>query len=379
MFQDIKQPSSSEKTLKLGYWRRLKAWWGSLSRNWRFAIISGALLLFGAGALGYFFLISAKSEPVLEITKQEKPPPTTVASPLTGVQVQPELAQRTVTALMIENSMEARPQSGLMEAGMMFEAIAEGGITRFLALFQEGQPQYIGPVRSLRPYYIDWAAAFDAPIGHVGGSPDALSQIRSGGKDLDQFFNPGSYWRQPTRASPHNVYTSFERLDALNKAKGYTSSKFTPWPRKPDAPQAVPAAKGINVNISSGNYNSRYDYDAASNSYLRSQGGRPHIITSSADDKTGQQLKPKVVVVLMMPYSLSGKYSVYVTSGSGAALIFQDGGVSDATWTKADRASQFKFTDAAGKEVKFNAGQTWVVVVASRDRVTYEAAPPPPN
>jgi hypothetical protein len=230
----------------------------------------------------------------------------------------------------------------------------------------------------LRPYYIDWASAFDAPIAHVGGSPDALSQIRSGGKDLDQFFNPGSYWRQSNRASPHNVYTSFERLDALNKAKGYTSSKFTPWQRKKDQPQAVPAAKAANVNISSGNYNSRYDFDATSNSYLRSQGGKPHIITSSADDKTGQQLRPKVIVVLMIPYSLSGKYSVYVTSGSGAALVFQDGGVSDATWKKDDRASQFKFTDAAGKEVKFNAGQTWVAVVASRDRVTYEAAPPPP-
>lgn len=377
MFEDIEPPKETEGNIKTGYWRHLRSWWKGLNRNLRFGIISAALLLFGAGALGYYYLLPPKSESALEITKQEKPPPTTVASPLSGVQIEPELAKRPVTGIMIENSLVARPQSGLTEAGVVFEAIAEGGITRFITLYQESQPQYVGPVRSLRPYYIDWAAAFDASIAHVGGSPDALAQIRSGGKDLDQFFNPGSYWRVSSRASPHNVYTSFERMDALNKAKGYTSSKFTPWPRKPDAPQATPAAKAINVNISSVLYNSRYDYDPATNTYLRSEGGKPHVITASADDKTGQQLHPKVILVLVMPYSLNGKYSVYGTSGSGTVLAFQDGGVTEGTWTKKDRVSQFTFTDASGKEIKLNAGQTWVTAVASRDKVTFEAAPPP--
>ena len=155
---------------------------------------------------------------------------------------------------MIENSLDARPQSGINQAGVIFEAIAEGGITRFITLYQEAQPQYVGPVRSLRPYYIDWAAAFDAPIAHVGGSPDALKQIRNGGKDLDQFFNPGAYWRQSTRAAPHNVYTSFKNMDKLNKAKGYKSSKFTPWPRKEDSPLETPTAATIKVSISSANF-----------------------------------------------------------------------------------------------------------------------------
>jgi hypothetical protein len=370
------QQAKDPKRPPVKHLKKLKTWWKGLNRNVRFGIISAALLLFGAAALGYFFLISPKGEPVLEVAKSK--PKTTVPSPLTGVEVAPELAARPVTAIMIENSTDARPQSGLTDAGVIFEAIAEGGITRFITMYQEGQPQYIGPVRSLRPYYIDWAMAFDAPIAHVGGSPDALKQIRGKGKDLDQFFNPGSYWRQPSRASPHNVYTSFERLDALNKKKDFTSSKFTPWQRKKDSPQPVPAAKTIKVNISSANYNSHYDYDAESNTYVRSQAGKRHIITASQNDKNGQPLRPKMVIVLIMSYSLNGKYSVYDTTGSGAALIFQDGGVSNATWAKSDRASQFKFTDAAGKEVRFNAGQAWVVAVASRDKVTYEAAPPPP-
>jgi hypothetical protein len=104
---------------------------------------------------------------------------------------------------MIENSPDARPQSGLQDAGVVVEAIAEGGITRFLTLFQESQPQYIGPVRSLRPYYIDFAAPFQAGIAHVGGSPEALSRVRNGSyRDLDQFFNSAYFSRISARPAP---------------------------------------------------------------------------------------------------------------------------------------------------------------------------------
>jgi hypothetical protein len=208
-------------------------------------------------------------------------------------------------------------------------------------------------------------------VAHVGGSPDALAQIRSGGKDLDQFFNSGSYWRQPTRPAPHNVYTSFQRMDALNQKKGYTASRFSSWPRKEDKKLAQPTAKSINIAISSALYNSHYDYDAASNSYLRSEGGKPHMITATPGDKIGQQLHPKVVVVLILPYHLSGKYSVYGTSGSGPAYIFQDGGVTQGNWTKADRPGQISFTDASNQPIKLNAGQTWVTALSAANKLTY--------
>ncbi len=354
--------------------RKLVNWWLHLNRNWRFAIISFILLLFAAGAIGFFYYTRPTAQTSIAITKRPKPTPITIASPLTGVQVAPELAKRPVTGIMIENSLDARPQSGLQDAGVIFEAIAEGGITRFLTLYQEGQPQYVGPVRSLRPYYIDWATSFDASIAHVGGSPDALSQIRGGGKDLDQFFNAGSYWRQSTRPSPHNVYTSFEKMDALNKAKGYTNSKFTPWPRKKDQPLVTPTAKSIDINISSYYFNSHYDYDAKTNAYLRFEGGAAHMVTTSAADTAGQQLHPKVFIALVMPYSISsdGQHSVYNTYGSGVAYIFQDGGVAQGTWAKADRTSQFSFTDASGAPIKLDAGQTWVVAVANTGMVTYK-------
>ncbi|MBX4201352.1 DUF3048 domain-containing protein [Candidatus Saccharibacteria bacterium] len=355
------------------FWR----WWLGLSRNERFAFISVALLLFGVVSVLWFAFVRPASAPAIEITKHAKklpPAPTTVASPLTGAQVDPALAARPVTAIMIENSIYARPQSGLQEAGVVVEAVAEGGITRFLALFQENTPQYIGPVRSLRPYYIHFAAPFQASIAHVGGSPEALSTVRNGNyRDLDQFFNAGSYARVSSREAPHNVYTSFAKLDALNQAKGYTTSTYTIWPRKADKKLAVPTAKTIDIKISSAEYYSHYDYDAATNLYNRSEGGKPHLELVSSDNVPGVQIRPKVVIALVMPYSIAadGQHSVYGDTGTGTAYVFQDGGVTQGTWSKADSGSQIQFSDGASAPLKLNTGQVWMTLVADTAKVTY--------
>jgi hypothetical protein len=376
---ELEKPIKNRKVLIaphkhfIRFWR----WWLGLSKNERFALISVALLVFGVFSILWFGFIQPTSEPSLTIVHHDKPKPKapiTVASPLTGVQVSPELASRPVTGIMIENSVFARPQSGLQDAGVVYEAIAEGGITRFLSLFQDATPQHIGPVRSLRPYYIDFAAPFQASIAHVGGSPDALSRVRNGSyRDIDQFFNSGYYQRASYRDAPHNVYTSFAQLDALNKAKGYTSSNFTIWPRKADKKLADPTAKTINIQISSPDYYSHYDYDAAANTYNRSEGGAPHLELVSAGDKTGVQIHPKVLIALVMAYSIAadGQHSVYADTGSGAALVFQDGGITQGTWSKADDASQIQFSDPAGAPLKLDAGQTWITLVANSSKVSY--------
>jgi len=367
------------------HFRRFWGWWLRQNRNERFAIIAGALLIFGAASIGYFYFIQPNSNPSLEIIHHPKKPvkpaaPATVASPLTGVQVAPDLAKRPVTGIMIENSDAARPQSGLQDAGVVYEAIAEAGITRFLALFQDSSPQYIGPVRSLRPYYIDYAAAFQASIVHVGGSPDALAQVSSGGyRNLDQFANGGSFYRVSSRYAPHNVYTDFARLDALNQRKGYTSSLFTSWPRKAEKKLDTPTAKVIDFAISSADYYAHYDYDTTSNSYLRSEGAQPHLDYVSAADKTGIRLQPKVVIGLVVPQgqgaldSSGAYYTDYDTSGNGQAFIFQDGGVTVGSWSKADRNSQINFTDSSGAPVKLNPGQTWITLLGSASKITYRA------
>jgi hypothetical protein len=360
------------------HFKRFWRFWLGLGRNERFSIIAAMLLIFGAGAIGWFYFIQPKPEAQIIISRHVKAAPKaplTLASPLTGVQVDPALTNRPVTGIMIENSVFARPQSGLQDAGVVYEAIAEGGITRFLALFQEAQPQYVGPVRSLRPYYIDFAAPFQASIAHVGGSPEALARVRNGSyRDIDQFFNSGFYYRNSLRAAPHNVYTSFSRLDTLNHAKGYTSSTFTVWPRKADKKLAIPTAKSIDVQISSPDYYSHYDYEAASNTYVRNEGGAPHLELTSANDRTGVRIAPKVIITMVMGYSIAAdrQHSVYGDTGSGQAMIFQDGGVTNATWVKPDQASQIAFMDANNQPIKLNTGQTWLTLVAAPNKVIYK-------
>jgi hypothetical protein len=195
---------------------------------------------------------------------------------------------------------------------------------------------------------------------------------------LDQFYNGDYFTRINTRDAPHNVYTSFSELDQLNQSKGYTTSTFTSWPRKADKKLVTPTAKTLDFAISSADFYAHYDYDATTNTYLRSEGGAAHLDLVSASDTAGVHLHPKVVIAAVMPLSngeldASGAYySEYSDTGSGTAYIFQDGGVTVGQWIKSDTNSQIVFADASGVPVKLNAGQTWISIVSSTGEVSYK-------
>lgn len=350
-------------------------------RNW--AILHRSKLLFatailvvvGSGATLLAIMYQAPQPKIAQSKVVPKPkPPKPIPkpkSPLTGVEVADEATtKRQVTAIMIENCPDARPQSGLYDAGIVYEAIAEGGITRFLALYQEARPGLIGPVRSVRPYYVEWLTPYDAAVAHIGGSRRALDLVRNGSyKDIDQFFNSAAYWRAKDRYAPHNVYTNFDRLDALNQKKGFVTSTFTGFLRKPDAPSAAPTASTVTVNISGPTYNSTYAYDKPHNRYVRSHSGKPH------NDREVGQIGPKVVAVIKVPTSIGfedGNREQMNTVGSGQAYIFQDGNAIEGTWTKADIKSPIIFKDIGGKEITLNAGQTWITAIAPNKSVTWQ-------
>lgn len=331
-------------------------------------ILAGAGILLASGLIAAAVLYQPpKTNSPKSALKTTVIQPTIYYSPLTGEKVPDQAStQAAVTGIMIENSPEARPQSGIKSAGVVYEAIAEGGITRFLALYQQAKPQLVGPVRSVRLYYVDWVAPFQASIAHIGGSKFALDEVRNGKyRDIDQFFNAGSYWRATDRYAPHNVYTSFERLDALNNKKGYTTSAFTAWPRQDGNPVETPNATSINVTISGPAYNSHYDYDRATNTYHRSVGGAPHI------DREAGLITPSTVIVMdtvMTRVFEDGYREQITTTGAGRARIFQNGTVIEGTWTKADRGSQISFTDATGQPVPLNRGQTWITAIPTNQR-----------
>ncbi|MFZ1249054.1 MAG: DUF3048 domain-containing protein [Candidatus Saccharimonadales bacterium] len=384
----VENPQTSPK-------RKFPAWHWPLNKKWTIVAVAVALLLIGGSVAAYVATRPQATQPT--VTKKPKKPAvakvTTVASTLSGLQVDPSVNQRPVTGVMIENSQDARPQSGLDQAGVVFEAIAEGGITRFLALYQDTQPDYLGPVRSARPYYVQWCMGFDCALAHAGGSPEALSNIRAWGtKDLDQFSNSGPYQRISSRYAPHNLYSSIAKLNELEASKGFGAANFTGFTRKTDTPYQAPAAPQatakptktpakpqdtrtpasvIDVAISSGAFNSHLEYDTKSNSYLRSQAGAPHMVVDAAGAQ--KQLNPKNVVALVMEYGLEAddSHSRYTVTGTGQAFIFLDGTVTTATWSKAETNAPLQLLDAAGKPIPLNAGQTWFTAVSAANLVTY--------
>lgn len=285
-----------------------------------------------------------------------------VTSNLTGLEVKESINKRKVIAMMVENSPDARPQSSLSKAGVVFEAIAEGGITRFCALYLDNMPGYLGPVRSVRPYYVNWLAGFDAAVGHAGGSAEGLAQVaRLKVSDLD-YTKVFAYQRVGSRIAPHNLYANLKKLQ-----KGRKASDFKGFKRKPAVANTGKAkVRNIRFDISSGLYNSRFVYSKKTNDYKRFMAGQPH-----KDQATGKAIRPDVVIGLITNYSQSGIYSVYRTTGKGKILVFQDGKVQKGTWKKKSPKAPLRFYDQKGGSLLLNPGQTWITALASKGEAKY--------
>ncbi len=309
------------------------------------------------------------------------PEPKTIPSLLNGVEVESSLATRHPLAIMIENLLPARPQAGLGDASIVYEAITEGGITRFMAVYGATLPAKAGPVRSARSVFIDYAEEYtpgSAYYAHVGGASDALGKI-SGDHvyDLNQFaIGAKAFQRFPKAgvASEHTMYTFPEKLYEAAQGLGYkTNSDFRPWKFKNDAAIADRAeAQTITIPFSSDTYTVKYVYDKTTNTYKRFLAGTEH-----KDANTGTQLAPKTVVVTFVNYeNLTGsKKNVQKvgTIGEGSAKVFMDGKVIEAKWKKPSSPGRTIYTDAAtGKEIELNRGQIFIELPKTGTAITVQ-------
>ncbi len=297
--------------------------------------------------------------------------------------------------VMIENHLEARPQSGLSSADIIYEAVAEGGITRFLAMYYCQDAEFVGPVRSARTYYVDFVSEYGQfPLyAHVGGAntpgpANALGQISdygwAGVNDLNQFsIGFPVYVRDYDRlgrtvATEHTVYSSTTKLwDYAAKTRKITSKnsegdkwneEYTPYTFKDDAASSArPTSQAVSFDFWSGygDYSVSYAYDPGSNTYKRSNGGKAHT-----DLNNKQQLAPKNVVVLFMKESRANDgyegnlHMLYGTKGTGNAKVFMDGEEIDATWSKKNRTAHLYLKDKRGQDIELNKGQIWFHVVS---------------
>ena len=332
------------------------------------------------------------------VVNEDPSEPRTESCPLNGnmhtKKAKDAWSKRRPLAVMIENHVESRPQSGLTSADIVYEAVAEGGITRFMGLFYCNlSDAQVGPVRSARTYFLDWLGEYDALYAHVGGAntpgpADALGQIiKYSVKDLNQFsIGFPVFWRDYQRlghsvATEHTMYSTTQKLWEVGAKRGWTAtdsaglkwdSKFTAWKFKED--KATVSVNKITVNFweSQPGYQVEWNYDAATNSYQRKNGGSPHL-----DLNNNKQLSPKVVVIQLEKESNANDgypgnvHLLYKTTGTGNAYVFQDGGVTEAKWTKTSRLSRSKYTDKNGKEIEFNKGQIWIQTVPEGSKVSY--------
>lgn len=279
--------------------------------------------------------------------------------------------------VVIENLVAARPQAGLDDANIVYEVLTEGGITRFLAVFAGGRDvEKIGPVRSARPYYVEWAKEYNLLFAHAGGSPESLLAISEQKiNDLNQFTNSQYYWRDKERlktlASEHTLYTSTELLSRALRDKDYPLvGNFPSWTFSEGAVPGNrgPATQTISINFSTFAYKVDYTYDPVENLYSRSLAEKPHLM------ENGSQIKVKDVVVQIVPASLvpgddKGRLRIN-TVGSGKVILFRDGKKFEGTWRKDAVQSRTEFLDAAGKPLPLTPGTIWVEIVSSEQQLT---------
>jgi hypothetical protein len=312
------------------------------------------------------------------------PTPVLVPAPLTGRLVTLRVAAQHPIALMIDDASAARPQSGFNAASVVWQAPAEGGVPRYMLVFQDQMPVDVGPVRSARYYFILWAAEWKAVYGHVGGSPQAMATLRAKGNgqlvyNADQFRWGGTYYRRiRTRAAPHNVYSDAKSLLIMATKVGATNEPMkAAWRFAPDAPLAERPSGGI-IRVDYPYNSITYRYDRATNTYKRGVKGYARQI----DAADGKQVAPKNVVVMMMSFaplndgSKKHRLEAKVT-GTGKAWIATNGRTIVGTWKKASLSGPTRFYDKAGKPVTLTVGQTFIQVMPLGSAVTIKDGPLP--
>jgi hypothetical protein len=317
-------------------------------------------------------------------TPTPKPTPVLVRAPLTGRPVTPRVAAQHPIALMIDDASAARPQSGFNAASVVWQAPAEGGVPRYMMVFQDQMPVDVGPVRSARYYFILWAAEWKAVYGHVGGSPQAMATLRAKGNgqlvyNADQFRWGGTYYRRISqRPAPHNVYSDGKSLRIMATRVGAKNEPMkAAWRFAPDVPLAQRPSGGI-IRVDYPYNSITYRYDRATNSYLRGIRGQARQI----DAADGKQVAPKNVVVMMMSFAPlndgSQKHRLEAkVVGSGKAWIATNGRTIVGTWKKTSVAGPTRFYDRAGKPVTLTVGQTFIQVMPLGSKVTIKDGPLP--
>ncbi len=296
-----------------------------------------------------------------------------VICPLGGEMVEEsELYPRPV-AVMLDNHPAARPQAGWEQADVVYEVLAEGNITRYLALFMHGSDQLVGPVRSARTYFLDISMEYNAVYLHAGGSPGAWDDITKLKIPSFNAMNLGAplYWREKHRKEPHNIYTALHRIQASAEARGYNRVEGVQVHSFNEKDEGIKGEKADRVSIAyPQKYNVHYEFSPEEGVYLRYVAGKPHVDENNND----YQVRVKNIIIQEAIHRVvddEGRRDIDLV-GSGEGIYITKGYYIPITWSKKDRRSPTHYYFKDKREIKLNPGKTWIQIVPRGSKTTIE-------
>ncbi len=284
-------------------------------------------------------------------------------SPLTGLSVEnTEGLKLRPIAVMIDNEVSARPQSGLMNADIVYEIPVEGNITRYMAIYLDEFSEKIGPVRSARPYFLDKSMEFGAVYVHCGGSPQALKDIVNLNIDaLNDLKGSPCFWRAKDRKMPHNLYASTELMRKVTLKNNLETSTAPTYFQFSDIFLDLDGKKVDNISIKYYNgYFVGYEYNESEKLYYRSVNGK-----QLKDKETEDQIKAvNIIIERLNTKVLDSAGRLEITNiGKDRGYLLTGGKLIEIEWQKDSRSAKTIYKDLQGNEIKLNKGNTWINVV----------------
>lgn len=315
-----------------------------------------------------------KTQPETEVKVDPAPKPTEPIkeipkfySPYTGEEVDESTFKNIPFMVIVENSKDARPQSGIVDADIVYETSAEGGIPRMIALFQKNSPEKIGPVRSARPYFLDISREYNLPFAHCGTSAEADEIIKENKlMTLNEFVFTGFYWRAKDRKAPHNLYTSSKNIRELVETRNYikpsnVNLKFdkTYWEN-----EKLTAAENITFKVTK-NYTT--DYIFKDNKYYKTMSSTPAL-----DKEDSRQLSVNNIVIQVTTIKLQkdGIHLDIPLTGKGYGYVISSGKMTKMAWSKENADSQTILKDESGNIISLSPGNTWWHIVDKNSTLT---------
>jgi len=274
-------------------------------------------------------------------------------------------------SITVENSEGARPQSGLDKANIVYEVLAEGGITRFLAIYYDQEAEEVGPIRSARPYFVSKSLEHQAIYIHVGGSDEATNFIKEENiDDINEFVDFQPFWRSTDREPPHNLYTSTIKLRKEANKLGYIEMiKKQEYQFEINRNEKLTGRETDSIVIPyNSTYTVSYQYQPESMKYIRFMNGDPHI-----DAKTKKQLAVDNIIIQFAETKIidqEGRLAVDFV-GKGTGLLFFKGNSAEITWEKPDLRARTLFLDKEGNRIALTPGNVWIQIVPSGLTVKY--------